>query len=329
MSTDVEDLLREGMERFTEGVRAPGGLARTACRQRRRRQAVRVAASCGTAMVTGAAAVAVTVGVTGSPAGTRAQTTAYVIKRVEKALLSQHLVFRGRTTSSYVFRGRAHSDGPAITWAYGPRNRFVEFTGNGCGPALPSGECSHRPGSERYLSQGTARIGGKLTTVYVTYYNREWSRVPGPTRTGPASACSSKGAIEISGLDNLPADWAAFIHSTLACGAADVTQHVRIDGMDTTKITGKPVTVRLPANQARSLRQKYLRVRWSLYVNPRTYLPVRMTGSNATFGGGKWGWEDSRSVTDVQWLPPTRTNTAQALVTIPAGFHQVSSPAQQ
>jgi len=29
----------------------------------------------------------------------------------------------------------------------------------------------------------------------------------------------------------------------------------------------------------------------------------------------------------VRWLPPTAANTAKALVTIPAGFHRVSSPA--
>jgi hypothetical protein len=34
-------------------------------------------------------------------------------------------------------------------------------------------------------------------------------------------------------------------------------------------------------------------------------------------------------VTDVQWLPPTRVNIAKAQVAIPAGFHRVSSPADQ
>jgi hypothetical protein len=31
----------------------------------------------------------------------------------------------------------------------------------------------------------------------------------------------------------------------------------------------------------------------------------------------------------VRWLPPTAANIAQALVTIPAGFHHVNSPASQ
>jgi hypothetical protein len=34
-------------------------------------------------------------------------------------------------------------------------------------------------------------------------------------------------------------------------------------------------------------------------------------------------------VTDVKWLPPTAANIARTLVTIPAGFRQVSSPADQ
>ena len=59
MNTDVEELLRDGMERFTAGVRAPAGLAHTASRRRRRRLAVRAAVACGTAAVTAAAVVAV------------------------------------------------------------------------------------------------------------------------------------------------------------------------------------------------------------------------------------------------------------------------------
>ena len=36
MNTDVEELLRDGMERFTAGVHAPAGLAHAATRLRRR-----------------------------------------------------------------------------------------------------------------------------------------------------------------------------------------------------------------------------------------------------------------------------------------------------
>ena len=50
MNMDVEDLLRDGIERLTAGVRAPGGLAYAATaahRQRRRGLAIRSAVACG------------------------------------------------------------------------------------------------------------------------------------------------------------------------------------------------------------------------------------------------------------------------------------------
>jgi hypothetical protein len=323
MNTDVEELLRDGMERFTAGVRAPAGLAHAAGRLHRRRLAARTAVACGTAAAAATALIVVVAGASGGPAqtgpgGTRARTAAYVINRVENALAGQHLVLRGHTTTTA---------GPTASWAYGPRNRFEEFTGSDCGHTLPSGACTHRGGSEPYLATGTALIGGKLTSVYVTYYDRKWSVLP-PVPALPASACSRAGAVEMSGPPLPVSDWRAFIHATLACGAATVTGHVRVDGQETTKITGSPVTVRLKADYAKVIRERQLKVRWTLYVDPTTYLPVRMSGSSYTFGGPAPS-SLFTSVTDVQWLPPTAANIASALVTIPAGFQQVSSPADQ
>lgn len=321
MNTDVEELLRDGMERFTAGVQAPAGLAHRTSRLRRRRMAVRAAVACGTAAVTATAVVAVAAGAGGGPAPAgpgkaEARTTAYVISRVENALADQHLVLRGRT---------ATTAGPSISWAYGPRNRFEELTGNGCGHARPDGSCSHRGGSEPYVAQGTALIGGKLTGVYVTYYNHKWSLVPDSV---PASACSRTGTLEMAGPPVPTSDWPAFIHATLACGAATVTGHVRIDGVETLKITGSPVTERLKANYAKVVREKWLRTQWILYVNPQTYLPVRLSGSAHSYGGPAPSTLFT-SVTDMQWLPRTAANVAKTLVTIPAGFHQVGSPADQ
>ncbi len=322
MNTDVEELLRDGMERFTAGVQAPAGLAHAAGRRRRRRLAVRAAVACGTAAVTAAAVVAVAAGAGGSPAQSgpavsRARTTAYVISRVEKALAGQHLVLHGRIGGIW---------GPSSSWAYGPRNRFEEHTGSDCGHASVSGGCTHRGGSEPYLAVGTALIGGKLTSVYVTYYNHKWSQLP--ERPIPASACSETAALGMGGPPIPTSDWPAFIRATLACGAATVTGHVRIDGVETVRITGSPVTVKLPPGEARAVREKWVHSRWTLYVNPQTYLPVRVTGSSRTFGGPAHSTY-STSVTDMQWLSPTAANVAQSLVTIPAGFQQVSSPADQ
>ena len=165
---DVEELLRDGMERFTEGVRAPAGLAAEAARRHRRRVAIRVSAACtGVAAVAAAAALLAA----GSPAstgaaGTRATTVAYVVSHVKQALASEHLVYYGRTASA---------DGPSATWAYGSRSRFEEFTGEACGHTLPSGECSHRGGSEPFLAVGTALVKGRLTSAYVTYFDHRYS----------------------------------------------------------------------------------------------------------------------------------------------------------
>jgi len=244
-------------------------------------------------------------------------TAAYVLSRVEKALAGQHLVLRGRTTSG--------DWGPSISWSYGPRHRFEELTGTDCGHALPDGSCTHRGGSEPYLAQGTALIGGKLTSVYVTYFNRKWSMI---SEFIAPNACSTTGTLEMGGPPPATSNWPAFIKATLTCGAATVTGHALIDGVDTLKITGSPFTEKLPPDQAKAYREKWLRERWTLYVNPKTYLPVRLSSSGGTFGGPAPSTY-STSVTDMQWLRPTAANIAKALVTIPPGFRQVSSPADQ
>jgi hypothetical protein len=62
-----------------------------------------------------------------------------------------------------------------------------------------------------------------------------------------------------------------------------------------------------------------------MYVDSATYLPVRVDGSTKAYGGAG-GPTVSTSVTNVQWLPPTAANIAQALVTIPAGFQLWNGP---
>ena len=191
--------------RFTDGVEAPRGLAARAARARSRRRAIRAAAA-GTACaaVTAVAVITATGGPQAAPAHRRCRRgrpRTYEAGSARGRRRGLHLVMRARTTSS--------DWGPSVVWGYGAANRFEEFTGKGCQHALPSGDCTHQGGSERYLAQGTARIGSKLTPVYVAYYNREWSVLPGP-RGQPASACSATGAEEMSGPPPTPGEWPAF-----------------------------------------------------------------------------------------------------------------------
>jgi hypothetical protein len=317
MNTDVEELLRDGMERFTAGVRAPAGLAAEAGRLRRRRRAARTAVACGIAAVTAAAVVlAVVPGAAARPGGSAAQArlTGYVTKRVENALASENLVFVGRSSS--------RTWGNTVTWAYRSRNRFEEFTSSSCGHMLANGSCTGHGGSEPGLAQGTALVGGKLVWAYVTYFNRRYSL--SPLGSQPASACSMGMSMAAPIIPTT--HWSAFIDATLACGAASVTGHLRVNGVQATRITGKPITVRLQPGYAKVVHEKWATARWTLYVNPTTYLPVRMYGSTETFGGSGGSYTSS-FVTNVRWLPPTQANTAEALVTIPPGFHRFYGPA--
>ena len=329
MNTGFEELVRDSMERFTEDLRVPADLAGKAhgAHQRRRRFAGTAVVALGTAAVTTAAVIAAAVPRTGGV--TNAQTTAYVIKRVQNALAAENFVIQGQATSTMtvsIHGRRVTSDnGPTMSWSYGDRSRFVEFTGNDCRHALSDGSCTHRGGSQLYLANGTALIGGKLTGAHVTYFDHKYSLYP-VGQTG-VKACSRTAQLGLGAPSVTMPNWPAFIKAMLGCGEATVTGHARIGGVETTVISGS-IDVPLPKGYARTVRETRDRVRYTLYVDSTTYLPVRAYGSDETYGGAG-GPTTSVSVTNVQWLPPTTANIAKALVTIPPGYTQVSSPAQQ
>jgi hypothetical protein len=310
----VDSLDGVRMERPVEALVASGRARRV-----RRALAVRAAVAC-TAAAAVAAAVLV---VTSRTDAEEARAVAYVTRRVENALASENLVFVGRSGGK--------STGTSVTWAYGSASQSEQF--------WPTADYRDRVVNGQRLwdfpprlrgkiasAEGTALVGGKLVSAYVTYDDRKYSLSALAPR--PAGACSVTAALSMGSPPAVSIHWRAFIGAMLACGAAAVTGHVRIGGMEATKITGKPVTVRLPAGQARAVGATWATARWTLYVNPRTYLPVRITGSTETFGGPARPWISS-SVTDVQWLPPTAANIARTLVTIPPGFRQVRSSADQ
>jgi hypothetical protein len=318
--TAVRDALEDvHMERPVEELVAQGRTRRA--RRARRALAVRAAVACGTAAVT-VAVIAMTGGASGTPArtapsGAQARAVAFVVTQVTKALASENLVFVGHTTGS---------DGPSVTWAYGLQNRFEEFwpSTDYRGRLVNGHRLWDFPPKFRgqpSLTQGTALIGGKLTYAYVTYPDHLFSLYTGPAFP-PPRPCSTTSRLSMGGPPSVTYHWSDLVNATLACGAATVTGHVRINGVETTKITGTPVTVRLPAGEAKAVRERWVRARWTLYVNPTTYLPVRMSSSTQTYGGSV-GSTLSSAMTDVQWLPPTAANIAKTLVTIPAGFHQL------
>jgi hypothetical protein len=332
MNGDVEELLREGLDRLTAEARVPAGMAgRTRAARRRKKIAARAALACGTAAVTATAVIAVTGPGTGPGTGgvTNAQTTAYVIGQVQHALAAENFVIQGQATGTDTFSVHGHrvrySNEPTSSWTYRNRWRMEEFTGNSCGHALPNGVCTNRGGSEPYIAQGTALIGGRLVSAYLTYYDHRYSL--SPLGHFHLKACSRTAQLALGGPAVTIPNWPVFIKAMLGCQAATVTGHARIGGVQTTVISGL-IDIPLSKGYASMVKEARVRVRYALYVDSATYLPVRVYGSTQTYGGAA-GPTDNAYVTQVRWLPPTKANIAKALVTIPPGYQQVSSPASQ
>ena len=196
---------------------------------------------------TAAAVIIATAAAGGTPTRTgsglaQARETAYIVTRVENALASEHGVYHGVTMST--------GGQPSVTWGYGRRSRFEEFTGKACGhAAYPSGDCTHAGGSERYLAQGTALSQGEAHRGLRDLFRPavqplQVSVHPTVQRLregGDGDGRPGAGQWRLAGL----------VKATLACGGARVTGHARINGVQTTKITGKPVTVRLSGDTGR------------------------------------------------------------------------------
>src|ERR1700733_1755258 len=283
---------------------------RARARRLRRALAIRAAIGCGLATVT-AVSVLTVQGITAR------DEAAYVTMRVEKALASENQVFVGISGGNRW--------GKTITYAYGDQNQFQEF--------WPKVDAKARVVNGQHLwdfppqwrglvalTTGTAMVNGKLVGAYVTYDDRKYSlSTAGPL---PTSACSTDAGLSMASPTVPTTGWSVFSKSTLDCGAASVTGHVRINGAETTKITGKAVTVRLSAGYSKVTGARWAQATWALYVNPKTFLPVRMYGATK-FYGGRAGASVSSDVTNVRWLPPTAANIAMTLVTIPAGFRRV------
>jgi hypothetical protein len=302
MTTELEDRLRSDMERFTSDVRISQGLALQAYRSnRKRRRTLRVTAASGAAIAVAASAV----GIAGASGAFRsalapaqsAQTTAYVLRQVERALAPasvdnlisrDRIVFPAGVTFQPVAGGL--SGGTATGSAGSPWRVASMLISAYRGTEKYS---AYGPGQQRVFDVGVSIANGSGSQITVIYRDRTWW-----TATTPASEPGSPGCTQNSiDLTAGPGNgWPAFIRSQLSCGAYTVTGHQVVGGTDTIKITGHIG-------------------RLTLFVNPATYLPVELTIGPLQM--------------HFQWLPPTPANLAQLKEPVPAGFRQVPPPAQR
>lgn len=290
ISTEFEERLREEMRHATTGVSAPSGLVRRARRARRRQIVSRASAVFVAAAVAVAGAMIVSNGTTGASRDSRTYTTAYVVKHVESALDTVNEIAYMHYTSDIA----ASMD----VWAYdGPQ-----------GQAYRAEYFDPRSGQLFQEAGMTATPANYATDIAVYFYNKTWSKqsYQGPKHTQTGCGFS------------LPTSWATYpeiaagLRKNLACGALSLKGMQQVDGVNALKLVSVQRSRLGPEKTLRSITT-------TIWVDPATYLPVRLTT--------QW----TRPLVsvpmrlDFRWLPPTSANLALLTVRIPPGFTQVRS----
>lgn len=319
MTHDVEDLLREGIDRITENARVPAGLlARARQHQRRQRMAIRGTAFGGTAVAAGAAVAAASGLLSTAPqrpaSPLRAHTTAYVVKHTERALS----VATDGGAALEEIRTTAHNAWFTVV-TYQP-NGGVTMPLNAQGAIERASQLNvwayrGQLRQQGRTAEGTLVFDADRTTVTsapgqqtitgtgAVYTSRTWWHAVSTVEVGTAQpACLTTSlAPPVGGAT----DWPAQIHEALACGLFRIAGPQRVDGTDTVKL----VATRPQPGPAG--------VRQTLWVSPATYLPIRVS----------WTWPDGRHqgslVGDFRWLAPNPARLRLLTTPVPAGFRQV------
>ena len=117
----------------------------------------------------------------------------------------------------------------------------------------------------------------------ITVPSSELPRPPGGNNRCEANFLSAFAAGQ-----NTAADWKQIIQAGLTCGMFTVAGRQWVDGVDAIKLTG-----RKPAAGT------------TIWVDPSSYLPVRLTGRVQLISGGTAKQDAAELTIDFRWLPPT------------------------
>lgn len=315
MSQEFDELVKDSMARFTDGVRAPEGLAARARHQVRRRRVRTTWLAGGTAA---AAAAAVLIGTlsagsapaskttaTGKTTGTATiQTTAVVVSEVEHALARTQTghpiaftreVSHGTKLFVLIPHGKpVEVSGAMLTWSRGSSQHVEVVTSSG----------------RLALGMRTELRAGKSVQTTIAYPQRVWWR---GTYAAPAAANPKLGCA-LGDLDRTPGQWAREVRKLLSCGAK-VAGYQRVDGVKAIKLKLSSSYMRacVAANDHSPCMPQPVGWTGTLWANAATYLPVRLAshGSHYSFR------------IDFRWLAPTEANLAMLHQQIPAGFKHV------
>ena len=309
MSGAVEDLLREGLDRLTADVQVPPGVTSKArTHLRRKKMAVRAALAGGAAAVTAAAVVAAVVPGQVAPRPVQARTAAYVITRVANALAATNKVIQTETIFSAPYP-------PVMGWNYRSDMRLAQSG------YIPPAQAPGMPWAQGrvHWNVGSTTVHGQRIYAQIDYRHHEWANAG--ILGFPPNACTVRlDIVEFNG----PANWPAYVRQALSCGLFKVAGHAQVNGVRAIKLTGSMVDRTYFSQIPHSDIRGPLRVDVTLYVNPRTYLPMLVIWNNRAH------YRDGRALAgtvrqDITALPASPANIAKANVTVPAGFRKVPS----
>jgi hypothetical protein len=327
MISDLEELLHEGIDRLTADAEVPAGLVgRARLRNLQRRNAIRASVATGTALAAAVAAIVVISGASRAPrpGGTvQTQTLAYVTTRTQQALAKA--AAKGRAIEVIDTSGRHETFGFFIVLNQAPSVQNSQASA--VVPGVLAGVAAQRMVTwtyrSRVLYEGfsaagtlvfnstfhtvTTRSGHQVTRLYGAAYpaRTRWQTiVHGSSGPAPRPTCQTALAIAPVG-----SNMRAALSKGVSCGQFRLDGRQQVNGVDALKIVSKP--------------HDGLAARETIWVDPVTYLPVRVSVAFPPTHG-----EASLLEYDYRWLQPTTANltalhAAVRGATIPPGFKKL------
>ncbi len=333
MNQDFDEMVKDSMKWFTDGVDVPAGFAAQAREQVRRQRRARTGWIASGAAVAAAAAVVVgAVGATGPggaaprhpvagggstrhlgksapkgvTGGLKVQTTSVVISRVDRALAKA-------ATGSPVAFTRETSTGARLAVLI-PHSGPVEFSPSLVTENWSRGDFSRTdfvtPSGKVLFSQRSDNSSGKSVQTMISYQHQVWwnGTFDAPAPTQSQSACT------LGETDLTKAQWTREIKKLLSCGAA-FAGYQQVDGVKTVKLKLSSTIKNACAASNSPGKCTPVPVGWSgvVWANASTYLPVRLMAH-----GHKFSFQ-----IDFRWLAPSAANLALLHSKVPAGFRHV------
>jgi hypothetical protein len=319
MSRNVEELLRQGLQRATADAEIPAGLLKKARQHNRhRRQTIAGVLAAGTAAVTAAAVIAATAGPGTNTNTLHSQTITYVSTRAEQALarLNQSHAIEIDTISvrnSYFYlsvqstaangQNNVNPQPPtALSRVHAARE--VRYVYGGLQLSQGFSSTGQLAFSSTYRPVTTGSGKSVLEAYGAAYPVRTRWHTPltgsGPNLPDPLT-CSNAGF----GYPN----WQRSISKALSCHLFRLGGYQEVNGIDALTL------VRTFPGVGTVI----------MAIDPATYLPVRITSDLP-------GWSGRRIVetSDLSWLAPTKANlvtlhAAERRGAIPTEFRELPS----